>query len=607
MVFQSSPVGRSTLLERRIAFWQTGASNYPLSFQQQEMDQLGHGFVASASDWRSLTAMTLGGFAYQIGKLATMGAASPTLSVLAGLGLEVATFRSSQALLQGRGLREAFAGKGFLSTTLDFALLKGAGKLMMNQSVVLAHAIQSGTMVLGHELGASLNLVAREEASLPQKLIQAEVINIQMLAGIGLLHKIFPSIASLECAIKIKNSFFSIEEIRDFAQIKKTDSIFLMSGQNGKVPSFGQHSLSKIQILRIFVGFAQQGDSHAKLELQTIDLSELEPQLLENIDLLRDLANLGNKSAENILRKLWVLLPERDVVSRELDSIFGFSIGALETRYRAVAEVFKRLYEKFFIDCSLTKKYPLETLLFLAERGNHFAFRELSALAIQHSYVLRPLLEKARQGHVVARLIIKNIDIERLSRNVESGETSAFAFRYLAEFGSEKAYEAYLGFAVKNSPFVLDLLILSLELIGEEYAWCYPKLVEAVRKNKALRREIIQLAKDNQFAQEILTEIAPDCPEAIFTLRMLVAQGNTWILEKLMRMDVQKLKELGHVDSDAVETLFLLEIDGNKQALPALAELAPWHPRARYYLNILAFQGDCKALFALARILRPPS
>ncbi len=174
--------GRSNLLERRIA-WVPISS---LSSGQIEIDQITNSFASSTCDWRTLTAMSLGGLSFRLGKLASIRLSGAFANGV-GLFSEVATFRSAEAILRRENLSGAFERKAFLSTALDFALLKGAGNIVQGQNIFFAHAIQSGTMVLGHDLGASLHLVEREEGSLAKRWMMAEATNLQMMAGMNLM------------------------------------------------------------------------------------------------------------------------------------------------------------------------------------------------------------------------------------------------------------------------------------------------------------------------------------------------------------------------------------------------------------------------------------
>src|SRR5262245_61330306 len=96
----TSPSGRS-LLDRpdRPSIGQAST----LTPLQSQVDGLVGGFAAQATDWRSLAAMTAGGFAYRAGRIGMMGLGSGglvrALSVGVGLTAEVSTFEGSHRAL----------------------------------------------------------------------------------------------------------------------------------------------------------------------------------------------------------------------------------------------------------------------------------------------------------------------------------------------------------------------------------------------------------------------------------------------------------------------------------------------------------------------------
>ncbi len=218
MVLQVTSFGSSNLLERRaVVQGSEGLMNQAptLTSTQLEMNQISDGFTKGASDWRALASMSLGGFAFKLGKLATMGAVSSTMAAT-GMGLlaEVVTFRTSESLLHGQSLKGAFEGKGFASTALSFGLLKGSGSIFRNQNQVLAHTLQSATMVVGHELGARLKLVEAQSGNFTQRLINAEVMNIQMQAGASLVHVMLPGLSMREKALDLAAQSFLLTKER---------------------------------------------------------------------------------------------------------------------------------------------------------------------------------------------------------------------------------------------------------------------------------------------------------------------------------------------------------------------------------------------------------
>ena len=174
-----SLLGRSTSLDAFPNTSEQGLNLVPLS-----IDGMWNGFAQGASDWRALLPMAMGSYAYQLTKLTAARCLVPGF-IARGLALtvEVSAFRSSSALLQHENLSSAFEMKAFTATTLDFFLLKGAGVLLQKQNLLLTHAGQSLAMVIGHDLGAAMHCVAKEEGSFVQRWMKAEMSNFQMLAG----------------------------------------------------------------------------------------------------------------------------------------------------------------------------------------------------------------------------------------------------------------------------------------------------------------------------------------------------------------------------------------------------------------------------------------
>jgi len=163
-----------------------------LNASQREADGLLRSFQEQASDWRSLAAMSCGAFAYRLGK---MGVLSPTyassapwaarlLAPSAGLAAEVTSFRLASSLL-GQASQETW-----LTTYLNFGVLKGFGKLAQGQALPLAHFYQSAGMVAGQQLAHGLGLATRPEGSLAQQFLHAEMTNLAMGAGMSLAQRL---------------------------------------------------------------------------------------------------------------------------------------------------------------------------------------------------------------------------------------------------------------------------------------------------------------------------------------------------------------------------------------------------------------------------------
>ncbi len=260
-----------TILDRGRSFGLSADSHYNLTpFQQQSSHLLDH-FVEQASDWKSLAAMTAGSLAYQAGKIGVfsavpklLGAVShplftKTSAILFGLSCEVSAFRTVNHILnaplrqaQGRLLSPdeggGLFGKEWLSTFTDFVTLKGLGRLGAGQNVILSHLFQDTGMVAWHQLAYSLALSTKPQGNLIDQYLHAEIINLQMSAGLSVAHQLSGGkILALEKSLELQASsrspleknniawnfaFASSHASRSFtrsAPLSKTPSIVLMS------------------------------------------------------------------------------------------------------------------------------------------------------------------------------------------------------------------------------------------------------------------------------------------------------------------------------------------------------------------------------------------
>src|SRR4030095_1563513 len=201
-----------TLLERA----QVGV---PASLSlQTQVDGLVGSFAEQATDWRSLAAMAAGGMAYRVGRIGFMGLeggqAVRALSLGAGLSAEVSTFELTHRVLssisvggqhraplranlwswngQG-GLRQ-----GLLQSFVSFGALKGAGHLARTENFIAQHLFQDTAMVLGHQVTGVLGINARPTGSLAEQFLHAEATNLQMGAGMAMVHGVVPGLSGLE-------------------------------------------------------------------------------------------------------------------------------------------------------------------------------------------------------------------------------------------------------------------------------------------------------------------------------------------------------------------------------------------------------------------------
>lgn len=180
----------TNLLSRRASL---GLSTSVLNSTQLEIDGLNSALTEGATDWRSLLAMTAGGLAYRATKLGLMSVgAQQTVPLLArllspvtGLVSEVTVYRGTQSLLSSSVSR---LPSSWSTDFVNFASLKIFARLAQGQNPILSHVLQDTGMVAGHHLAYGLNLTTAPQGNLFQQLTHAEVMNIQMQAGMALGH-----------------------------------------------------------------------------------------------------------------------------------------------------------------------------------------------------------------------------------------------------------------------------------------------------------------------------------------------------------------------------------------------------------------------------------
>lgn len=190
-----SEASRSELLARRATI------NTPLSEKQKHLDKAVGSFIEQASDPANIAAMTAGAFAFRYGKLLSLEAmnASGAGRVLphfamkssawtTGLVTEVAAFRSTSNLLKGQSLAEAFQGKEFLASMIDFSLLKASA--LSGSNAILGNFAQSNAMVWGHKLSEHLHLIENDHRTYIEKLAEAQASVFALNAGSSLFGKI---------------------------------------------------------------------------------------------------------------------------------------------------------------------------------------------------------------------------------------------------------------------------------------------------------------------------------------------------------------------------------------------------------------------------------
>jgi hypothetical protein len=85
-----------------------------------------------------------------------------------------------------------------LVTASTFGILRAAGFLARGQGLVLSHSFQSAALVAGHHATSFLGVAPPPVGDLAQQFLHAEIFNLQMGAGLSLLHSLAPALPAAE-------------------------------------------------------------------------------------------------------------------------------------------------------------------------------------------------------------------------------------------------------------------------------------------------------------------------------------------------------------------------------------------------------------------------
>ncbi|MFO1518297.1 MAG: biotin carboxylase N-terminal domain-containing protein [bacterium] len=199
------------------------SQNAPLTSTQSQVDAMVSGFAEQASDWRSLAAMAAGGVFYRLGRTGTLalgtraGVAAPLFQLGSygiGLGAEVTAFEGTNRFLAAatgdrsnpnlwRWSGQGGWSQGLASSMVSFGMLKMGGYAAREQNVILQHLFSDLAMVGGHQATAALGLTPHQEGTFAEQLLHAEVTNLQLGAGMSLMHSVAPGLAATERALDL--------------------------------------------------------------------------------------------------------------------------------------------------------------------------------------------------------------------------------------------------------------------------------------------------------------------------------------------------------------------------------------------------------------------
>lgn len=183
-------------------------------------------FVEEACDLRTLAAMCAGSVFYRLGRVGTLALAArapqaaPFLSLASygiGLASEVTVFQGVSEVLTNSLQRESGEFWNHWRTSfLQFGLLKLGGAATVGQNPFVQHLFQDTAMVTGHQVTARLGFTPAPEGSFADQFLHAEITNLQIGAGMGLMHSFSPRFSALERSLDLSlrspSPVFSIPE-----------------------------------------------------------------------------------------------------------------------------------------------------------------------------------------------------------------------------------------------------------------------------------------------------------------------------------------------------------------------------------------------------------
>src|SRR5262245_34432117 len=191
-------------------------SSKALTHFQSQVDGLVSSFLRQSTDAAALASLVAGGMAYRWGRIGAMSLEfkifEPFRRLVSrgiGLGAEVSAFEFTNRSLHFKTANlwrwEGVGGirQGLLTSLITFSSLKSAGGLAQGENLVVQHLLQDSAMVLGHQAAGFFGLTSRPEGTLPEQLLHAEAVNLQMKGGLALLQRGLPRLESIEKSLDL--------------------------------------------------------------------------------------------------------------------------------------------------------------------------------------------------------------------------------------------------------------------------------------------------------------------------------------------------------------------------------------------------------------------
>ncbi|MFO1519728.1 MAG: hypothetical protein U1F57_08730 [bacterium] len=238
----SSSSGNLSLLDRFSSHTLSGEAS--LTSSQTQVDQCVSTFLNEATDLRTLAAMATGSLFYRFGRLGSLalasraGQAAPLLQVASygiGLASEVTAFQGMSDYLSSVQQPAGSYWNRWRTSFVQFGLLKIGGAAALGQNPLFQHLLQDTTMVAGHQLTARLGWTPAPEGNLTEQFLHAEITNLQLGAGMSLIHRGAPGLPSLERGLdlSIRARSFGDGEGSDFLDFRLPPSAELIFAEAG--------------------------------------------------------------------------------------------------------------------------------------------------------------------------------------------------------------------------------------------------------------------------------------------------------------------------------------------------------------------------------------
>lgn len=340
----------------------TLAQSTNLTSTQAMIDGAVGQFVEQASDWRSLAAMSAGSIFFRLGRMGTLALGSNAGAFLSplvrgssyviGLGTEVAAFEgTSRFLSYASGDRSNphlfdWSGHGGLweglrSSFVNFGALKVFGHLGHGQNMVVSNLMADLGMVAGHEAAFRLGLAPAQEGTFVERMVHAQITNIQMGASMSLMGQLFPHVQATERALDLelqaRASRMSIlngssgSSLGLHPSLATPEGVVFHEGTGEANPLSGNQMMARINLGDVFTpeirrpveGFRERTETRAKEQniplREPANEAEEALQLLTRLRCAKNIDNLRPEKREEAIRTLHDYLEQNVSGTRALE------------------------------------------------------------------------------------------------------------------------------------------------------------------------------------------------------------------------------------------------------------------------------------------------